>query len=397
MATDSLHRHIRRCVDAATSRVFVQLRQRHHWRDAFSRLLIVAHERSDLMRGRPPASTDALTALAQIERAWLREPEDWAGARGHPLAVVHSLADHLFGPYPTPRFLASAWFGGTTQDALRRRQWVIAHGRGKRFRDLELPLAMTRRMEHVFLKTPDHVPIDHALRRAEIVGLGGSLQLADALCATRLVRGFDDATHWRRAIEWFVRVEDELDLAQVGPIVDYVHAMRGRELPRGRTVASMMREVGSWHAMLAATRAPWWRLCWPRSRWAELRLPIERARDDAAADERRAEWHLVEVLDSSQLSAEGRAMHHCVATYARRCFQGGTAIWSLRQVAKDGTTRGPFLTIEIETRTGTIVQVKGPSNTRASGRPLAVLRIWAARERLAFSAWVLREITGTPA
>jgi hypothetical protein len=390
MATESLHRHIRRCVDAATSRVFHQLRQRHHWRDAFSRLLIVAHERSDLMRRRPPASIEALTAIAQVERAWLREPEDWAGARGHPLAVVHSLAEHVFGPYPTPRFLASAWFGGTTQAALQRRQWVIAHGRGKRFRDLDLPIAMTRRIEHVFLKTPDHVPLDQALRRAEIVGLGGSPALAEALWATRLARSFDDAAHWRRAIEWFVRVEDELDLAQCGPIVDYLHAMRGRELPRGRTVASMMREVTSWHAMLAASKAPSSRLSWPASRWAPLRLPIERARDDGD-DDRRVEWHLVELLDSGQLAGEGRAMHHCVATYARRCFQGGTAIWSLRQVAADGTSRTSFLTIEVETRTGTIVQLKGPSNSRASGRPLSVVRMWAARERLSFSPWLLRE------
>ena len=38
----------------------------------------------------------------------------------------------------------------------------------------------------------------------------------------------------------------------------------------------------------------------------------------------------MELLDSTALYAEGRAMHHCVYSYANRCRRGETAIWSLR-------------------------------------------------------------------
>jgi hypothetical protein len=33
-------------------------------------------------------------------------------------------------------------------------------------------------MEHAFLRSPDHLTVDHALRRAEVIGVGGSPELA---------------------------------------------------------------------------------------------------------------------------------------------------------------------------------------------------------------------------
>ncbi len=393
MATESFHRHVRRCVDAATSRVFAQIHHRPYRREEFSRLLWVAHARSDLMDTRPSASGDVLQldvirGIAHGAHAWSSDPETWAGARGHPLLVVHALASHLFGPYRVPRFLASAWFGKATPTALARRRWFIACARGKRFRDLPgVPVAMTRRMEHFFLGTPDHLSIDHALRRAEILGLGGSPALGDALQAPRLGRSFDDAAYWRTAIEWFVRVEDDLDLAQCGPIVDYMFARRGHLPPLRFGVARMMRDVAAWHVELGRRNAPSWqrvKLTWPRSRWRELLI--------AARRDEGVEWRLVEINDSDTLTAEGRAMRHCVSSYATRCARGFSTIWSLRRHALDDEPAS-VLTIEVEPRSATIVQLKGPANAGAANRPLEVVRQWAERERLTFAAHVEQQLS----
>jgi hypothetical protein len=102
---------------------------------------------------------------------------------------------------------------------------------------------------------------------------------------------------------------------------------------------------------------------------------------------------VVELLDTDQLVREGHAMHHCVATYAYRCVKGTSAIWSLRrrglgddELAGAGKDRS-VLTIEVDPRTATIVQLRGPANQRAYGWPLELVRMWAARERLAFDKY----------
>jgi hypothetical protein len=111
MSTESFRRHTRRCVDAATRRVLASLSSTPAAREAYARLLIVVHARSPLMRTPPRrdgtlAQLEAVQNLARFHDAFVRDPDTWPGAAGHPLQVVDSLARHLIAPYPTPRFLA---------------------------------------------------------------------------------------------------------------------------------------------------------------------------------------------------------------------------------------------------------------------------------------------------
>jgi hypothetical protein len=379
MGTDTFRRHTRACVDAAIHRVFVSLRGHLFRSGFFERLLETARARSDLMahppaRGGAVVQVEALRNLLWFENAVVREPEDWPGATGHPLCVVHSLASHLFGHYPTPRFLASVWFGKSTPADSERRRWFIALARGKSVRSLPLPVALTRRMAHELMRTPDHVGFDHALRRAEVLGLGGSWQLAAMINETRLGRRFDDGDRWRQVLQWLVGCGDAVELVQVGPVVDYLAAHLHAISLRGRTFASVMRLVTAWHAQLGRTRRPL--LVWPRSRWHELVEVVPPSRDEP----RHAEWTIVELTSNHALTLEGREMRHCVASYARSCLHGWSSIWSLRHRWSDEDVARPVLTIEV--RSGRIVQVRGKGNARASGRALELVRFWAAREGL---------------
>lgn len=237
---------------------------------------------------------------------------------------------------------------------------------------------MTRRMEEVFLNTPDHLAIDPALRRAEVIGLGGTPALADAVLATRLVQHFDDADRWREALAWLAGRADSIDLVQVRPLVDYLHANLHEVCLRGRTFASVMRLVRDWHERLAQQRAPLVR--WRRSHWNELVIPIE----PEPGERRCAEWVIVELVDSRELATEGRRMHHCVSSYAYRCAAGLSSIWSLRRRSwDDGSTRS-FLTIEVRPETRTIVQLRTYANGLPTRWQLELVRQWASREGLYF-------------
>ena len=372
MATDGFRRRTRASVDVAVHRVYSSLSRAP--RAAFARLLAVVRARSDLM-DHPPArdgevlQVTALANLARFQHGFVRPPEAWAGVLAHPLAVIDSLASHLLGAYPTPRFLASAWFG---RDDTRMR-WAIAHAHGEAFRRMGLPIAFTKQMEHWFLRTPDHIAFDRAMRRAEVLGLGGSVTLANAVSGTTLGERFSDGETWRKALAWLVRCGNTVDLGQVGPLVDYLCANLHAVSLRGRTFASVMRLVDEWHMLLATQRRA--HFAWSPSRWRGLTVGVaECARD--------AEWTIVELLDTRALAAEGRRMRHCVATYAHRCRTDQSRIFSLRHRWCDEDEARSVVTIEVRPRFATIVQLRGYANSRPRGDVMSLVHRWAAREGL---------------
>ena len=380
MATDTFRRHTRACVDAALHLVFGTLEpQQRAW---FERLVHVAYARSDLM-ARPPmrdgrfAQVDVLRNLVRFEHEVIRPPEEWAGARGHPLRVVDSLVQHLFCRYPMPRFLASVWFGDDERERIDRRCWAIRHAHGTRFRSMPVPVALTRQMEHELLRTPDHVPFDQALRRAEILGLGGTEELAAEVMATPLAERFGEPERWRVALAWLVRCGDSVELAQVRPMIDFLRAHITTFDVRGRTFASVMRHVAAWHWQLGHERMQ--ALSWPATGWNGITIELE-SRERGPWS--REEWSIVELTDCRALALEGKAMRHCVSAYAWSCKARRSTIWSLRRRVADDDAARPVLTIEVHPSTRTIVQVRAKANARPSGWPMEVVFRWAARERL---------------
>jgi hypothetical protein len=218
-------------------------------------------------------------------------------------------------------------------------------------------------MEHELLRTPDHLDVDRALRRAEVLGLGGSPALARAILGTRLARSFDEPERWRAVLRWLVGCGASVEPGEVRRLIELLHA-RPIAL-RGRSFASVMREVDRCAGALL----------WPRSRWREMIVPVDGC-----------EWSVVELTDSAALAREGRVMRHCVATYARDCARGWSRIWSLRRRCADDAVARSVLTIEVDPCTRRIVQLRGRGNRDAGGWPLELVRRWAEREGLAIAA-----------
>jgi hypothetical protein len=273
-------RHARRQTDRAVSRVYRAFSSEPERSGVFRALLDAARRRSDFFR-RPEVvegrhlQIEALKNLAAFVPDHLRPVETWPGCRGSVLCVVASLARHLLARYAVPKFLASIWFGDDGPTSRARRRWYIEHARGRRFRDLALPVAMTRRMEHLFLASPDHLSVARAMRQAELRALGASPDLERAVLATRLGEHLSNGRFWRTVLHFFLRVSDGLDPATVGPIVDFLQAVRHRSVetlteagpvlvppPRpgfsmkGRTLASMLRLVERWHRCLGRSSGP---------------------------------------------------------------------------------------------------------------------------------------------
>ena len=91
-------------------------------------------------------------------------------------------------------------------------------------------------------------------------------------------------------------------------------------------------------------------------------------------------WQLLELTNGAQLRTEGAALHHCVASYADRCWRGTSRIWSLR--VRRGDNVRHVMTIEVDVKRRAVVQARGWRNRAASGKALRLLQDWALRERL---------------
>ena len=392
MTTQTLRKEAAKAViDRAVRKVLKAAGRRSPLRIALERLIRQVRGRADFFRaarvGAADEVADGLLSLASFHKDWLRPVEDWSPPEANPLPQFSALAHHLLALYPVPPVLASAWFRG--QDFVGRRwQRAFLHiARGKTGRTAPLPITPTRRMAHEFLNAPPHLTIEQALRGAEVVGLGGTPELASAIADTRLGHDFTCDSFWRTVFLFFINTP-RLDLAHVGPIVDYIeerkYTRRTVEVAdgitvalepdaadfsiKGRTVASLLRDIAAWrkHAAVPIGRES---LRWPRCPIGEYRA------DDGSAREIR------QLLSALELAVEGRAMHNCVGEYASSCLKGATTIWSLG--VEDGGGRKPSVTIEVKPASRTIVQALRPCNEPPDDADKALIRAWADREGLA--------------
>jgi hypothetical protein len=112
-------------------------------------------------------------------------------------------------------------------------------------------------------------------------------------------------------------------------------------------------------------------------------MDLDRSRRDIHGNRTVEAWHFREILDARALADEGRAMEHCVFSYARSIESGECAIWT--QTLEDGTGHWRSLTIEVHPRRREIVQVRGRFNRAPAARERIALDAWAARNALAVS------------
>jgi hypothetical protein len=112
-------------------------------------------------------------------------------------------------------------------------------------------------------------------------------------------------------------------------------------------------------------------------------MDLDRSRRDRLGRRILEVWHVREILDGKALADEGRAMGHCVYSYARLIAAGQCAIWTL--TLRDDTGHWRRLTIEVHPKPRTIVQARGRFNAKAQPRDLLALEQWAARNQLAIA------------
>ena len=357
--------------------------------------------------GRDAKVISGVLALADFVGCVRRDVDSWTPRSKNPLRRFRALATHLFGAWPVPEFLDRAWFEESDL-AVRARSWWVHVACGQNIRKAEgLPFVLTRRMAHAFADVPTDASLAEGLRYAEVLGqVGGDAPLAGALRGTRLVA--EDAINepfWNRLVAFLVRNRAELPLRQVGPILDYLYAIRFAELRavdgqgrtriepppepefslEGRTVRSLLARTEEWHGTLYGSASA--AFAWEPMEVAGYR---DRSRDETTGMS--AEVRIVELCNTEALRQEGARQRHCVLIYASSCRQGWTSIWSLsvRQVLANGE-RGPWhrsTTIEVARRSGRIVQARSRANRAPPRRDRVAIERWARQVGFRCESWI---------
>lgn len=382
-------------------------------RSAFLSLLLHVERQRRLFHLKPvvpqygpqPANNfvDGLASLAAWHARWIRKVEAWKPGSHNGRRQFGALARHLLAEYDVPACMDTAFFAGMGSEAKTRQDWFIHVGTGRNIRKAAIPLRFTKRMAHAFIvSAPSGYTVDAALRWAQVIGMGGDDLLAEAVCDSMLGERFEDGAFWETVLHFFVN-HPMLDVAHVGPIVDYVHhrrtvaqeqrdpdgSVRLVDPPepdftmKGRTPESMLRRVEAWHRGLNRSQPKQprqWESCGVTGyTWVD---------EDERAGEIRT-WRIEEIRNSRDLGYEGKHMKHCVASYLTSCANGTRSIWSMKvDYLGSGATRN-VMTIELLNNRKYIRQVRGRSNSRPmdaySGRAQEgwnVLSMWADQEGL---------------
>jgi hypothetical protein len=132
----------------------------------------------------------------------------------------------------------------------------------------------------------------------------------------------------------------------------------------------MWRLVQEWNGDLTSSKGSR-EYAWPASNIQGFRFVEQRD-----SEKREREWTIHELVSTAELCSEGRALRHCVYTYAPRCRRGETTIWSLRLRVDEEEKR--IATIEVNPHEGEIVSTRAKANSYAGPYSQEMIRRWAA-------------------
>jgi hypothetical protein len=303
-------------------------------------------------------------------------------------------ARYLFARYPVAEHLEQVWIdcGGLGRDeiGLRKRWYVVAAGGGSLYRE-GAGAWLSRKEVHAFLNPPPLLGFEAAIWQAIARSYSDDPAIVLRIARSRITQTpRAELRFWREVVRFFCAHPTTVE--EMDDLRDYLADCYRRNPEfdlRGRTLASLGRQMREWHRDLEAIR----RIEVARRR-AEAAQSRARGQAEPAGDgswpgaaiadwswspaakdrSKREEYVVIQLRTAANLVAETRAMHHCVASYAPKCIAGHASIWSLRRRAAGQTDR--LLTIELD-RQHRAVQVRGFANRTPRIEERKLLERWA--------------------
>ena len=331
------------------------------------------------------AEAQYLTGLYHVacfQPFFVRDIQLWRKVSHNPDKQFSGLLRHCFAKYELPLFLDSAWLPGGREV---ERRWYVNLGTGFPARLLNyLPIPLTKWMAHEFMRAPDYCTIPEALRWGQVRAMGGDANLAWYVNRSWLGRNhFGEDAFWTTVIGFFAGL-DTFDNRHLETVVDYIRHQRTIQpgfSVKGRTPEALLRQTEAWHLRHNHARNRGGALVWKASGVGEFTA-------GEGKEARRKEYAVRELLSSNELLAEGKAMHHCVSSYADSCNAGKCSIFSLSVYLPTAFETQRLVTIEVNLRNRQVVQAKRKYNAVPMPKEMQLIREWADQTGLTLSKWL---------
>ncbi|QKC96301.1 PcfJ domain-containing protein [Mesorhizobium sp. NZP2298] len=341
----------------------------------------------------PRPAPDFERALDEVRRGYagmaIRDGALWRPKlkTRDPARLRLAAARHLYARYPVSAALEAIWRDGSGLDAAEialRKAWYVAVARGDSLYKAGANAWLSRKEVHCFLNLSDDLTFDEAFWMAIIRSYTDDFGLAARLARTKISRApRADLAFWREVARFFCAHPTSKE--ETDDLSDYVGAMHRHDRAyslKGRTLASLRKQMSEWHRDIAAVerieamrRRVAGRGSAVKGAWDGSRLEDWEWQPSAKEAKAHGERFFVRQLRTAEdLVGESRAMHHCVSTYAAKCIAGNASIWVLRRTALGKIER--LLTIELDPQ-NRAVQVRGFSNRIALPEERKVIERWA--------------------
>ena len=380
------------------ARSMIQLRQ-----DA-ERQRIEAYQASlQRVSAAPRPAPDFERALDEVRRGYagvaIRDGALWRPKlkTRDPARLRLAAARYLYARYPVSAALEAIWLDRSGLDGPEialRLAWYVAAAGGQSLYKAGANEWLSRKEVHCFLNVSGEFGFREAFWFAIVRSYTGDNGLAARLARTKIARTpRGELTFWREVARFFC--EQPASKEEIDDHCDYIAAMHRRDKAyslKGRTLASLHRQMSQWHRDIAAIerieamrrRAAGRAALAPGSAWEGSRLEDWEWEPPAKEAKAHGERFFVRQLKTAEdLVAESRAMHHCVSTYAVKCIAGNASIWTLRRKALGKAER--LLTIELDPQ-HRAVQVRGFGNRLATLEEQKILSRWAKAKGVALWA-----------
>ncbi len=335
-------------------------------------MFILLNNNSVLMQD--ARSVHAVYNVFRFRQYWRNSISGWQPCEVGGSNQFIELVDHLICKYKVPAFLYNAFSDSGDQLYM---QWFVHLAGGGKVREMKnLPVKLTQKMAHYFTLAPEKLQVTQALRWAQVRGSGGEEKLASRVAYSWIgTKPFGDEVFWESFIQ-LLSGDGMFNHEKLTELIDYVRETRRADpgyVLKGRTLQSLLRQSDKWHGTYKQLNGNWsWIPCGIGG------LKVERKTEKVIMEE---------LTEGKRLVEEGRAMKHCVASYAQACVKGRTAIFSLRKYS-EGVLINTLATIEVNLFLRSVVQAKAKMNHPIPGEARKYMEQWAGKNGLSINPYV---------
>jgi hypothetical protein len=323
-----------------------------------------------------PEAEGTIIHLIMFAPFWIRPLRTWVPQGEDSRSRLLSLVTHLFARYPVPQMLYLEWLTAPERSRMKWLCWFVLLGHGCSLHQAAATFGwqIARKFYQYFAAAPQSMQPTEAAIYAEIMRLGGSTvefrrMIAHPAYVIDPTAISDQRGHlpfWQDTVLWLSRHRAALTDQQAALVLhwamhQYTERARGGDTPFTLRGVGRQRAIEESNAYQAQIDRPYWNYQWQGHGW-----------DWEYAETEQSRWTFTELTNGEELYHEGRALHHCVGSYAPRSAAGHSAIVSLRH---DDLRR---ITIELNPRTKNIVQARGAYNREATVVELAIIQRWLA-------------------